>query len=179
MDTDYKVWVGCLACYNAGTLVGAWFAADECPQDEDEFADMVPEHDKVRDARDPNPHEEIWVFDHENSPVDGEYGPVTAHEYAELLESISDPEAWQAWRDGNSSLFNADNVQSFSDQFRGRFEEPADYIADYFDESELPDWAKGAYWDILRSTVTDMELGGDITVHELGYQDFAIFDNHA
>ncbi len=44
MDNEYRVWVGCLACYNAGTLVGSWFAADECPTDEAEFADMVPEH---------------------------------------------------------------------------------------------------------------------------------------
>jgi hypothetical protein len=26
--TEPAVWIGCLACYNAGRLVGAWFPAD-------------------------------------------------------------------------------------------------------------------------------------------------------
>ena len=120
-DNKFRVWVGCLACYNEGRLVGEWFDAEDCPQDEDEFNEAVPGHKKIRQL---NPHEELWVFDHENSPVSGEYSPMAARQYAEWLEDLDDDqrEAFDAYLSGFGIDFDEDAVGKFQDAYIGRYE---------------------------------------------------------
>lgn len=122
-DNTFRVWVGCLACYNAGRLIGEWFDADSCPQDEDEFNDAIPGHVGMA-ARDGYPHEELWVMDHENSPVDGEYSPMAAAEYAEWLDGLEDDQvdAFRAWLKGTSRDFDNTAVSDFEDAYVGTYE---------------------------------------------------------
>ena len=71
-----RVWVGCLACYNGGELVGAWYDAVD--------ADRVLPED-IHGC--PTTHEEMWIFDHECMPVRGELDPATAARWGALIEA--------------------------------------------------------------------------------------------
>lgn len=53
--TDPAVWIGCLACYNAGRLTGDWYQATEADE-------VTPArlHGGVSTT-----HEELWVMDHD------------------------------------------------------------------------------------------------------------------
>ncbi|WP_024816951.1 antirestriction protein ArdA [Arthrobacter sp. 31Y] len=176
--SEYKVWVGCLPCYNNGDLVGDWFDAGDSPQSEEEFNEAVPAHVKLQ-AADVNPHEELWVFDHENSPVEGEYSPWSAKQYAEWLGDLAESEAeiFGRWLADNGPL-DEDAVERFRGSYMGCFEEGADYLADLYPEADLPSWAQGHYWEILRSMFKDCLLGGDVYTIETGYQEVHVFSTH-
>lgn len=66
-DTTPRVWIGCLACYNAGRLVGDWHDASDA--EEVSTADV---HGRA------SSHEELWCFDIENIPVRREMSPSTS-----------------------------------------------------------------------------------------------------
>ena len=121
-DNKFRVWVGCLACYNEGRLIGEWFDADSCPQDEDEFNEAVPGHKKIRQL---NPHEELWVFDHENSPKDGEYSPMDAQQYAEWMGD-ADPDVLRAWL-ANGNDFDEDTVEAMDEAYQGDYDSDSDF----------------------------------------------------
>jgi antirestriction protein len=92
-----RVWVGCLACYNGGRLVGAWVDAAEA-------ADMAEDFDaynggevwsnefdnEQRRAHLAEGHEEFWCFDHGNMRglVKGECSPTEAQRIGALVEAI-------------------------------------------------------------------------------------------
>ncbi|GAA2238528.1 hypothetical protein GCM10010401_08480 [Rarobacter faecitabidus] len=63
-ETTPSAWIGCLACYNAGRLVGDWF--DAISADEVTTYDIHGAHSRA------DSHDELWVMDHENIPVSGE-----------------------------------------------------------------------------------------------------------
>lgn len=100
-----RVWIGCLACYNAGTLAGEWFDAIDCPTEmtgegEESWQGRINERvvhvhpDHYRDG-----HEELWVMDHDGfrGALKGECSPATAQELAEALESLDDSDIpWEA-----------------------------------------------------------------------------------
>lgn len=110
----YRVWVGCLACYNGGALVGDWFDAEDAPTSEEDFNERVSV--PRSHTHDVNPHEELWVFDHENSPVSGEYSPNAAVEYAEWIAELDpeDREAFTAWLRTVSETLEDDSVWRFN-----------------------------------------------------------------
>lgn len=76
-ETDYtpRAWVGCLGCYNEGTLAGEWLDADEL-EDKDTLAAICTRPD----------HEELWCMDLDNIPG-GECSPAEA---ARLARAITD-----------------------------------------------------------------------------------------
>ena len=73
--TDYtpRAWVGCLACYNAGNLVGEWLDADSL-EDPDTLEAICTRPD----------HEELWCMDLDNIPG-GECSPAEAARLARAL----------------------------------------------------------------------------------------------
>ena len=74
--SDYQVWVGCLACYNEGTLEGEWVDAESAPEWECKHA---PAHD------------ETWCMDHDMSPwIEGECYPEHAADVAARLHEVED-----------------------------------------------------------------------------------------
>lgn len=132
--TEPRVWVGCLACYNAGRLVGDWFEGTEAGdvvaadltslayEDDDERAEHLT-------------HEELWVFDHEGygGLLSGECSPAEAQRLAELLEALDDHERapFVVWV--SDGCGDADDVERFQDAYRGEwdtFEQYADQLAE-------------------------------------------------
>lgn len=67
-DQTPKVWIGCLACYNSGYLVGDWF--DAVDADETTLADVHRGSGRPYAAC-----EELWCFDHELDPCVGRDEP--------------------------------------------------------------------------------------------------------
>lgn len=75
---ELKVWLGCLACYNASRLVGEWMDASE-----------------ANDWRCPvNPaHDEYQCLDDEIEWLSHEIGPTEAVAWAEAVAGVEDHEA--------------------------------------------------------------------------------------
>jgi len=114
-----RVWVGCLACYNAGLLLGRWCDAVDADELHENIAALMgdyPRHD-----RDNLPHEEYGFFDHEG------FGGYRLGEYpgvekacrigAAIVEHGDAVAAWIAYDDGN-----ADRVDEFEDHYLGEWE---------------------------------------------------------
>lgn len=81
MTITPRVWIGCLACYNAGELVGHWYDAVDA-------ADVLP----VDLHGVPTDHEELWVMDHEHIPTipgRGEMDPYSASLWGRAIEAVS------------------------------------------------------------------------------------------
>lgn len=81
-DTTPRVWIGCLACYNEGRLVGDWF--DAASADEVTTYDVHGAHSRA------DSHDELWVMDHENIPVRGEMDPITAAAWGRCLAEVDE-----------------------------------------------------------------------------------------
>jgi antirestriction protein len=122
MTIEMQVWVGCLACYNAGNLNGKWLDAAD-----------------ATDWKCSNPtHEEFWVFDLENMPVREEMSPSTAQAWAELVEDIDSDdeyEAFRAWLENDHKSDPGDvDLSSFRDAYFGTWESERAYAENYADE---------------------------------------------
>jgi antirestriction protein len=122
-----RVWVGCLACYNEGRLVGQWVDA----VDADTF---IP-------CERPD-HEEWWCLDHEGLPIDGEWSPMYAAALARLLSEVVE---WQrgaviAWiKEGNYStdVEGLPVLSDFDEAYCGEYDSPRDYAQTYAEECGL------------------------------------------
>jgi len=114
MTITPRVWIGCLACYNAGELVGHWYDAVAAE-------DVLP-----ADLHGvPTAHEELWVMDLENMPVDREMDPRTASAWGRAMEAI-DPQwraAWMAWIEDQwiREPDQAPDQQEFNELFVGQY----------------------------------------------------------
>lgn len=128
-----RVWVGCLACYNGGGLVGEWvdaIAADEVTVESlHSSANVVTEPWDV--------HEELWCMDHENfhGLLSGECSPMEAQRIAEIMESFTDGPiealgAYVSW--SGASLEDA--VRDFSDHYNGEWDSEKDFAYSLADD---------------------------------------------
>ena len=132
-DTTPRVWIGCLACYNNGRLVGEWFPAAD--------ADTVTVDGLHVDAGTVArvSCEELWVMDHEHLPITGECSPAEAAEWGRLMDEVDE---WQrgalvAWvRSGDYIAEGRGDLPSLSDFEEryagewGTFREYAESLAD-------------------------------------------------
>lgn len=135
--TGPAVWLGCLACYNGGDLVGAWMSPAEA-------ADMTPAElhtmaDAGADVADVDTHEEMWVMDHELTPISGEFGPLECRAIADAFEAVG-ADDWSAYRAYAATGTSADQVPD-PDEFREAFVGEFDSFRDFADE--LADEALG------------------------------------
>lgn len=112
-----RVWVSSFAAYNDGRLDGAWFDAESCPQNGQEFVTAMAErgHEMQGDA---SYHEEVWCFD-----FSGDW-------YGQHAE-MSPCQAYEL----DASLTEFEDACSIYD--------PIDILAEHFDEAGLSveDWA--------------------------------------
>lgn len=144
-DNAPQVWVGCLACYNAGDLVGEWFDATDAPTDVEDFNQRVEASTRVSNVHILEAHEELWVFDHENfhGLLTGECSPAVAAEIAGVLARVDEPEAFALFVDrelGGYGYAQADwdaAVEQFGDAFCGYFDSEADYAQELADEAGM------------------------------------------
>jgi len=135
------VWVGCLACYNAGALTGAWFDAVHAPQEMTVFNVAIigtagpAEH---ANAAGEGCHEELWCFDRENFAglLVGECSPAQAVQLAELICELTGegypPSAYAAYRDDIGSDYAT--LEGFRDAYCGEYDTEADYAQQLADE---------------------------------------------
>ena len=79
-DITPRAWIGCLACYNAGHLVGDWF--DAVTADEITTYDVHGAHSRA------DSHDELWVMDHEYIPVKGEMSPADAAAWGAAISEV-------------------------------------------------------------------------------------------
>lgn len=135
-----RVWVGCLACYNGGNLIGQWFDAAAAPAEMDEFNTALQirvqsvqgegwaaEH--LTDA-----HEELWVFDHENfHGLIGECSPMEAQAVAETLEESGNPAAYAAFASHEGGV-EYGTVERFEEAFCGEWDTEAGYAQELAEE---------------------------------------------
>lgn len=137
------VWVGCLACYNAGSLVGRWLPAEDA-------GEVTPED--LHGG--PTAYEELCCFDHEGFPAHtGEMSPLTAAAWGEFYSELGEAQwpALLAWVENGSCVVDADglpDLTSFEDRYRGCWPSFRDYLADEIDEMQR-DWPDEAirYFD--------------------------------
>lgn len=143
-DNTFRVWIGCLACYNAGNLVGAHWDANEAGEvtstdvHERGGAKGHADGDTFYVLGDPNPHEEIWCFDIENAPKGHrhEMSPMEAQRLADVLEAVDEDkrDAFAAWCANTGADFSEDNVSDFEDHFHGHHESFRDYADEWAEE---------------------------------------------
>lgn len=135
-----RAWVGCLACYNSGRLVGEWLDADEL-EDADSLAAICTQPE----------HEELWVFDQECLAAGGEMSPAEAatraRAVATVLEQaneygIPDEVAYE-WLETVHQFDPPDSWGSIEDALGGSVESQADYVYELIEDVyqlELPPW---------------------------------------
>ena len=136
--TTPRAWVGCLGCYNGGSLNGVWIDGAN--------ATNYGEHLKTYDQGGVTfcslcNSDEFWVFDHENydGVISGECSPSEAQELAELLDAAGDDvEIFKAWI--ASGMGN--DLDACRDAYIGEFStntELGEYFVDELGALSIPD----------------------------------------
>lgn len=142
-DTEFAVWIGCLACYNEGRLIGDWHPAADAGEVTTQALHAASgittdEAGYVRGSEIYGPHEELWVMDTDNAPAgyNREMSPSEAQKVAEALERVDEyqRDAFAAWAK-NLSLDLADaDVSDFEDAYRGEWDSEKDYAYNLADD---------------------------------------------
>jgi antirestriction protein len=134
--TDSRIYIACLAAYNAGILHGAWIDAD---QSADDISAAVEEMLSTS----PEPGAEEWaIHDYEG------FGSLRLSEW-ESFERVSGiaagitlhGPAFAAWLEYDDSHNPAD-IDSFCDSYRGEWNSLRDYAEDFADSIGLYDLAE-------------------------------------
>ncbi|MDU5115246.1 MAG: antirestriction protein ArdA [Actinomyces sp.] len=129
-----RVWIGCLACYNEGRLVGEWVDAADA-------GDLTP--DDLHGV--PTTHEELWVFDLEGFPRGtGEMSPTASVPWGELFEEVGEAQwpALLAWVESGCYMADADGlpcVSDFEDAYQGEWDSFDDYAVQLAEDIGLTD----------------------------------------
>lgn len=154
-----RAWVGCLGCYNGGTLRGEWLEVEGL-EDDETIAGICP---------DPS-HEERWVFDHEGLAASGEMSPAEAATRAravtELLEAadrigVPAAVALEYVADSNTE---PDCWPDLEEAFRCSADDETDYVLQDLENQgvEVPAWLHIDY----RATFEDMTQGMPVYRHD-------------
>lgn len=130
---NMQVWIGCIACYTDGKLVGEWFGLSDVA---DVTTDTLHKYAELNIAS--GEHEELGVFDTDNLPdVLGEITHNGAIELGRVLEDVpeDDRETFAAycadqWHDNISQW----SYQDFQDNYVGEYEDMDDYAYSLADD---------------------------------------------
>lgn len=123
---DGHVWVGCVACYHGGRLVGQWVPALGAL---DVSASELHHEERVPFYTARGTMEGLWCFDVEDDTglIRGEVSPMEAVRLARIAEAIEEDgfpvRAVVAWRDNGNKLDEWDGPtrDAFNDAFQGEF----------------------------------------------------------
>lgn len=135
-STEARVYVACLASYNAGKLVGKWLPATDVDELRQGIAEMLESS--------PEPGAEEWAV----HDYDGGLGRVFKTEspdledlcaFGEALQSVDDAAAFLAWAEYSSGyeldgLDASELEQRFEDQYRGEWDSEKDFAEDYVEQ---------------------------------------------
>lgn len=109
-----KVWIGCLACYNEGRLVGDW--VDAVDADEVDQA-TVHKHPEAAAYRNNTSHDELWCFDHDCLPMSGEIAPHDAVAWGERYEELEDSQ-WEPYLRWCTDVLHETTTPPDAEEFR-------------------------------------------------------------
>ena len=140
-DIEARAWIGCLACYNHGDLVGDWYASTEAADVTAAGLYAGSDIDFIERGC-----EELWVFDHEFIPERGEMDPQRAAAWGERIAEIP---AWQrpaflAWTRTGMHVVDSDDlpiVADFTERYCGEWAIFREYADDHVDETGILDGA--------------------------------------
>jgi antirestriction protein len=166
-----RIYVACLASYNAGELFGEWFELADY-NDADELQQAI----KAMLVKSPEPMAEEWAIH------DYELEGVEIHEYESLGRVMT---IAQKLLDSDDSDVVVAAIQAFGkdewekaidEGYRGCFERKGDYAEQLASDihSDLGPYASYIDWERVER---DMELNGDITVVSLSGSRY-VFDGH-
>lgn len=167
--TEPRAWVGSLAAYNSGRLVGAWIDLDG--KDADDVTTEAIEAMRPMIAGwmdEAQAFDEIWVFDHEGlAPfVRGECNVSAAVAAAVKLAEVDDEserEAFLAWaaNEGNPATVEVDD---FRDAFMGEWDSVEAYAEEFLADTgtldSIPENLR-PYFNV-EAFARDLVLGGDV-----------------
>ena len=141
-----QAWVGCLGCYNNGSLIGKWLAGESCADLEGAGLAKIETHGDYTAARCVRcGGDEFWVMDHEGygDLLGGECSPIEAQNMAQAIATIEgeglDIEAVAAYA-ANMSLDVAafdDWRGDFEDAYLGEYDNMSDYATEYIESTGL------------------------------------------
>lgn len=162
-QTSPRIYVACLASYNAGQLYGEWINADrEAHEIQSDIKSML--------KRSPEACAEEWaVHDYEgfNSISLSEWPDIErVSTLANLIVAHGEPfSIWYENQDGSN--FDVSELEEmFLEQWQGSYESDVDFAYKLLEESgqlsELPTWAQN-YFD-YESYARDLHLGGDFSL---------------
>lgn len=130
--TRPSVWIGCLACYNAGSLVGEW-----CDAEDAGYVTLDDLHGN------PTHHEELWCFDHEGFPAGtGEMSPSTASQWDKLFDKVGET-LWPAlltWTENGGHTVDVNglpDLPSFENAYLGEYTSFADFLTEPIEAMQI------------------------------------------
>lgn len=162
-----RIWVGCLAAYNAGTLYGEWIDATD--------ADQMREDTRAMLAASPEPGAEEWgIFDYEG------FEGASISEYASF-DSVADLAAFISEHGALGGLVLAhfcedlDAARAAFEDYSGEFKSLGDFAADLTEQTgtEIPKSLR--FYIDYDAMGRDIELSGDIFTIETGFDEVHIF----
>ncbi len=167
-----RIYVACLAAYNAGKLHGRWMPCDDVDTLQDSIKTML--------EASPEPDAEEWaIHDYEG------FGSASLSEYQSLETVTAMAEFIQAHGSLASELlahFGGDleeAQQAMEDQYAGCYASLEDFTASLTEETgeleQVPQHIRG-YIDYA-AMARDMELSGDVFTLEPRYQEVHVFWN--
>ncbi len=170
--TCSRIYVACLASYNAGTLHGRWIDADQ-------DADAIREEIAAMLRESPCPTaEEYAIHDFEGFEgiKIGEHEDIET--VAELARAIDEHgEAFAAW--WNNENRSEVDIDAFQDAYAGTYKSKADYAEELTEElgylSNIPGFIK--FHIDYDGIANDMRLNGDAWFHE-GAEGVHVFRNY-
>lgn len=163
-----RIYVACLAAYNAGRLHGAWIDGDQSPEDiQSEVSDML--------AVSPEPGAEEWaIHDYEG------FGALRLSEW-ESFERVSaiavgmaeHGPAFAAWLGYDDSRDPLD-LQAFED-YLGEWDSLRDYAEDYADSAGLYDAANKAGSPYITVDIDALERDLDIELYTVETDRYTVY----
>jgi hypothetical protein len=137
-----EVWVGCLGCYTAGALVGAWVDAIDAAELEPHMAGLAAAG-LTLPACGRSTADEPWCFDLQGfGPfASGEMSPAEAARIAEAMAAIEADGfeleavgAWLQWSGDRLETWDEPTREAFEDAFAGEYDSGADYAEQSFED---------------------------------------------
>ena len=154
-----RIYVACLASYNAGTLHGTWIdlAGKTADDVQKEISEMLAQSPILRG-------EEWAIYDFEG------FGPLRISEQQDIAELAELAEAYEehgepllCWADNLGDIPEA--IETFEDAFQGEYASPEDYAEEWLEGTGglngMPEDLRG-YFD-YEAFARDLRLGGDMT----------------
>lgn len=173
MSDTPRIYVVCLASYNAGTLHGEWIDANQSPEDLQEAVNAMLKTSPESGA------EEWAIHDYEGfagAKIEEYTGLKEISQLAELIEEYGP--AYVAYRDHVGEDYAT--ADGFRDAYLGEHSSLEEYAEQFLENTgafqDVPDMLRN-YFD-FEKYAHDLEVGGDVFTADAPGGGVFVFDNH-